>query len=175
MMRETIAAMLAPLARRLRLLVTRGVLKLIDDAPGIQVVQVTGLAGEVLDGVERVQQYGVTSHPHPSADCIILDVGANRAHPIVIAADDRRYRLHLAQGEVALYDDLGQKVHLTRSGIVIDAPQGLTINGDTTIAGALTNNGDATITGTLTNNGVNLTTHTHPGVQPGSGSTGGPQ
>ena len=162
-MRETVAAMLAPLARRLRLLVTRGVVKLVDDAPGIQTVQVTGLAGEVLDGVERVQQYGVTSHPHPDADCIILDVGANRAHPIVIAADDRRYRLHLAQGEVAIYDDLGQQVHLARSGIVIDAPQGLTVNGDVTIAG------------TLTNNGVNLTTHTHPGVQPGSGSTGGPQ
>ncbi len=175
MIRDTVAAMLAPLARRLRLLVTRGVLKLIDDAPGIQVVQVTGLAGEVLDGVERIQQYGLTSHPHPGADAIILNVGANRAHPVVIAVDDRRYRLHLAPGEVAIYDDQGQMVKLARGGIVTEAPKGHVHNGDLTITGQLTVNGSISATGDVTAGGISLQHHVHGGIQPGGGTTGGPQ
>lgn len=160
---RTIERALAPLRRRLRLLVTRGVIRRVDDAAGLQRVQLTALAGETLDGVERIQTYGLTSFPHPQADCVILNVGASRSHPIIIAADDRRYRLHLQAGEVALYDDLGQVVRLGRGGIVIEAPQGLTINGD------------AVINGVLSNNGVNLTTHRHAGVQTGGGVTAGPQ
>lgn len=48
-------------------------------------------------------------------------------------------------------------------------PQGLTIFSDIQI------NGNVNINGTLTNNGVNHTTHTHGGVQTGSGSTGQPK
>lgn len=40
--------------------------------------------------------------------------------------------------------------------------------------GAITMTGDVTINGTLTANGVSLTTHTHSGVQTGSGNTGAP-
>jgi phage gp45-like len=44
------------------------------------------------------------------------------SHPIVLVVGDRRYRLkNLQDGEVAIYDDLGQKVHLTRDGIRVDA------------------------------------------------------
>lgn len=60
---------------------------------------------------------------------------------------------------------------LTSSGIVINLNGGnLTINnGNTTM------NGNLTVTGTITNNGKNIgSTHTHSGVQPGSGNTGAP-
>ncbi len=111
-----------PLRRKVRLLVTRGVVKLINDAKGLQELQASALAGELLDGVERIQQYGFTAHPHPDADCLILNVGADRSHPIVIAVDDRRYRLQLAVGEVAMYDDQGQVVALYRDRIEVEAP-----------------------------------------------------
>jgi len=122
-MMRLIEKMLAPVKRRLRLMVTRGVVKLTDDGQLMQELQVTALADEVLDGVEHIQQYGFTAHPHPEADCLILNVGANRSHPIVIAVDDRRYRLHLAEGEVALYDDQGQKIVLYRDRIEVEAPK----------------------------------------------------
>jgi len=45
-------------------------------------------------------------------------LAGNRNHAIVIAIDDRRYRLSaLERGEVALYDDQDQVVHLRRNGI----------------------------------------------------------
>lgn len=126
-------------------MVTRGVVRLIDDAVKMQELQVTALAGEVLDGVEHIQQYGFTAHPHPDADCLILNVGANRAHPIVIAVEDRRYRTKgLAEGEVALYTDEdgsgGHRIHFKRGNIIelvagassiVMTPAGITINTST--------------------------------------------
>jgi phage baseplate assembly protein V len=117
------AKLLAPTARRLRLMASRAVLSLIDDAPGVQLVQVKLLDGEVRGGVERVQQYGFTSVPLAGAEGVFLSLGADRDHGVIIAVDERRYRLKaLKGGEVAIYDDLGQKVHLTREGIVIQTP-----------------------------------------------------
>ena len=76
---------------------------------------------ETLDGVERFQQYGFTSHPHPDAEAIILFVAGERANAVVIAVDDRRYCItNLTAGEVALYDDQGQSGITKRDGIVMD-------------------------------------------------------
>ena len=110
---------LAKLRRRISLVVSRGVLSLIDDAALLQAVQVKLLAGETLDGVERFQDYGITSHPHPGAEVVALSVCGQRGHTVVIRCDDRRYRFNpLAQGEVALYTDEGDHVLLKRGRVV---------------------------------------------------------
>lgn len=120
MSRELFKAM-APLARRIRLMAARAVLTLINDATKMQGVQIKLLDGEVCNNVDRMQQYGYTSVPWPGAEGVYLALGGSRDHGVVIVMDDRRYRLKgLATGEVAIYDDLGQKVHFTRAGIVID-------------------------------------------------------
>ena len=55
------------------------------------------------------------------AEAIAAAVGGARGHLLALVVGDRRYRLkNLKEGEVALYDDLGHKVYLTRQGIVID-------------------------------------------------------
>ena len=41
----------------------------------------------------------------------------------MIEGDERRYRLYLAEGEVALYDELGQGVVLYRDRIEVAAPK----------------------------------------------------
>lgn len=129
---STIKHLLNPLQRRVALMVSRAVVVLVNDALKMQGVQINLLAGVTRDGVERFQNYGFTSNPHPGAEAIVVSVGGNQDHGIAIVVDDRRYRLvGLAEGEAALYDDLGQKVHLTRNGIVIRSTMPITLDAPT--------------------------------------------
>lgn len=115
----TINAMLAPLARRVRLTARRAVVKLVYDDPKMQELQLAIMAGEIRDQVERWEDYGLTSHPHPGAEALVLALGGNTAHSVVVKVGDRRYRLtSLAAGEVALYDDQGQAIHLKRDKVI---------------------------------------------------------
>lgn len=110
-----IERMLAPLRRRVRLMVSRAVLSLINDGGGLQVVQVTLLVDEVRERVERVQNYGFTSVPHPGAEGVMVCVSGDRDHGLIITLDDPRCRpRNLPNGEVAVYDDQGQRIHLKR-------------------------------------------------------------
>jgi phage baseplate assembly protein V len=103
---KVVTKMLAPYARRIRLLAARAVITLIDDASKLQGAQVKLLAGEVRDQVERFQQYGYTSVPFPGAEGIYLSLNGSRDHGVVICIDDRRYRITgLQAGEVAIYTD----------------------------------------------------------------------
>ena len=102
-------------------MVSRAVVAIVNDAFKLQGVQVTLQADQVADDVEHFQHYGFTSVPLAGAEGIALAVGGNTGHTVVINIDDRRYRLRsLAAGEVALYDDLGHSVVLTRAGIVVN-------------------------------------------------------
>lgn len=113
---------------RIRMMIARGTVAGVDDDAQAQSVQIDLLADETHEGVERFQEYGFTSVPHAGAEVIMVAVGGLRSHGIVIAVEDRRYRMKsLKPGEVALYDDLGQSVVLTRDGITVDSPIGVTV------------------------------------------------
>lgn len=102
----------------------RGVITLVKAAGAVQLVQMDALAGEQLQDNELFQHYGFTSNPLPGTMAIVLPIGGRTAHGIIVATEHGTYRLkNLAPGEVALHDDLGQKVHLTRTGIVIHTTQ----------------------------------------------------
>lgn len=181
-------AALRPLQDKLAMMAAKAVVRLVGDTQGRQTLQVEILKDEVRDGVERAQNYGFTSHPLPGSDAIIVCAGGSRERSIAVVVDDRRYRLQLQPGEVALYDDLGNAVKLLRDMVKIEAVQHLeatapttkivsevTIEGSLTVNGPSTLTGDITSTGTITNNGKAIdSTHTHTGVQPGGGSTGVP-
>jgi phage baseplate assembly protein V len=109
--------------RYLRLMITRGVLQqTLSDQPGQQVT-IECLSGDSVTA-DQVQQYGLTSHAPPGADCTVLQVGSDRSHTILIGTEHRQYRLTgLAQGEVALYDDQGQHIVLKRDGLHVHSPQ----------------------------------------------------
>ena len=163
-----------PLRRRVMLMVGRAVLAVVDDGRRMQAVQVEGLAGEILDGAERMQNYGFTSHPHPGAEALLLAVGGMRQHPIVAAVDDRRHRpTGLAEGEVCLYTSedaadnphrvllkTGRKAHVLAAGeirlecgstVVAITPSGVTVTGPFTA-----NHADSQV------GGVTVKTHDHP-------------
>lgn len=115
MVARAVAKLTAPLARRVRLLARRAVVKLVYDDPKMQELQLALFAGEIRDHVERWEDYGICSHPFPGAEALVLALGGSTDHSAVVKVGDRRYRLTaLAEGEVALYDDQGQVVHLKR-------------------------------------------------------------
>lgn len=96
----------------------------------MQEVQAVGLSGEILDGMERIQNYGFTAVPHSGAEGIVVFAGGDRSHGLVIAVEDKRYRLKsLQNGEVAIYTDEGDNITLKR-GKVIE------INTDTLVVNA---------------------------------------
>lgn len=139
------------LYRRIRMTIARAVIALVDDAKKEQIVQLTLVPGETRDA-ERYQHYGFTSHPHPGGEAIVVAVGGSRDHLVVVADGDRRYRLkNLGQGEVAIYDDLGQAVHLTRQGIAIYGTEQVTVTApETAFTGNVTIGGGLVITGPVT-------------------------
>jgi len=79
----------------------------------------SGRTDETIENREYFQHYGLTSRPLPGAEIIIVQEGN---HLVAIASDDRRYRLSVEAGEAALYDDQGQRVHLTRDGVMVSSP-----------------------------------------------------
>jgi len=154
------------MARSLRVMIGRGVLRLVNEAQGLQQVQVELLKGELLT-LDRFQDYGFSSHPLPGAEAITVAVGGRRGKSVVLAMDDRRYRVQLNAGDVALYTHDGTLVALRTGGIVeIVAATKVTsqtpiwehtgafkVTGDLELVGAFEQTGDMAITGTVSATG----------------------
>jgi len=168
---RALGATLGQIRRRIAMLAARAVVRLVSDGSRRQLMQLEVLAGELRDGIERMQDYGLTSHPHAGADAAVVFLGGNREQGIVLAVDDRRYRVTgLQPGEVVLYDDLGNRVELRRGRMLVKAVDHLQIEAPT-----ITIVGDVEVTGALRNNGIDVgSSHRHSGVDPGSGTSGGP-
>ncbi len=117
-------------------MIGRSVLTLIDDDALMQKLQVKMLSGEVLDNVEHWQTYGLTTHPHPGGEGMIVFPKGDRSHPVCIGVGDRKYRVkELEQGEVCLYDDQGQKITLYRDRIEVEAPKVVVLSDDVHLGG----------------------------------------
>ena len=171
---------------RIRLAIARALVGQVNDGGGLQTLQIGIQADVGRDKVERFQQYGLTSVPHPGAECVTLSVGGNTDHQVVINVDDRRHRMRdLQTGEVALYTSQKMSVYLSNEGIVIRAAgmpirmtdaseieldsfvrvtRGLRVDGDVDLRG-----------GRATHNGTDIGhQHKHDGVQEGDGISGTP-
>ena len=98
--------LIAPLKRRVYLMIGRCMITAIDDSTDIQSMQIKSLDGEVHDGVERFQDYGFTSVPQKGSEGFAAFVAGIRAHGLMVKVDDRRYRpKNLQPGEVCFYTD----------------------------------------------------------------------
>lgn len=127
-MMNAVKAALRPLQRRISNMLARGVVQLVSDAAGIQVVQVSLLADETQDSVERLQNYGFTSVPPTGSECLVVFLGGNRDHPVALAVDNRASRKRTLQpGDTAMYTENTNFIHLKRAAngdIVISSPDG---------------------------------------------------
>ena len=152
-------------------LVTRGIVTGTNDQSKFQTVQATLLADETKDNVERVQQFGLTSHVPPGSEAVILFPGGRRDHAVCIGADNRSLRpTGMKAGEVVLYNAHGITLSLLDTGeLRIVAPLKIRLETQT-----LEVIGNITATGDITAGNITLKTHHHAGVLIGSGTTGLP-
>lgn len=174
-MRE-LSKMLQPVRRKISTMIGRAILRAVDDGSGTQKLQIELLKDELYDGVERFQEYGFTSNPHAGAEAVSLSVGGQRGHGVVIAVNDRRYRVTaLETGEVAIYTDEdtdGHRIHFKRNReihhttgttTIVQKPTSITLTVGSEIVVL-----DAT---GLHHNGKNIgRTHTHPAGTPNTGT-----
>lgn len=122
---------LEPLQRKLRMMAGRAVLSLMQDAVS---VQIKALDGEDRDGAELFQQYGFRSRPLKGAEGVLLSIGGNRDHTVVICMDDRRYQLDLLQdGEAAMYTDEGDYLVMKRGRLTTLNTHTFVINAQTAV------------------------------------------
>lgn len=119
-------------------------------------LQVAGLAGEVLQDVELLLPYGYTAVPAgQTADLLLFQVNGHRDHKVALCADDPACRIAgLQPGEFGLQDNQGQQIVFKRTGIVITTSMGVTINGNLHVTGAV-------VGGYGGSQQVGLTTHIH--------------
>lgn len=169
--------MLGPLQRKVALMVGRAIVRTVTDTTLMQALQLEVLEGEVRGDVERVQNYGFTSVPLAGAEAVAVAVAGSRDHLLVVAVDDRRYRMRsLANGEVAIYTDEGDHVHLKRGGVieVVAATKVRMVAPLVEVVGDMTVSGSVVAAGEVTGLGTHLHTHIHSDVTAGADVTGAP-
>jgi phage baseplate assembly protein V len=131
---QQISRFLEPVKIRIRMIVNRAIVSIVDDSTSIQLLQLKIFKDEIKDNAERVQNYGFTSVPTKDSEAVVLFPNGNKDQGLVIAVDNSQYRLKgLPDGGVALYHKDGHYVKLTESGIEIVAPVGITIGGSATV------------------------------------------
>lgn len=122
---NAVVRLIAPLARRVRLMVGRCVLEAVDDSTKMQAVKVHVLEGVVRDEVEHFQPGGITHVAPKGAEALLLSVGGTSDHGIAILASDRTKRpMGLQPGETKVYAVDGGYLFLQQDGSASLVPVG---------------------------------------------------
>ena len=161
-------------------MLAKAVTRMVVDTLGRQTAQVEVTKGEVIDDMERMQDYGLSSNPPVAGtDALVAFLGGSREQGVIIRMENRGFRLKaLEAGEVALYDDLGNVFKLGREAVDLVAVTKATVSGPevevmaTTSATVQVGASSITVTpgaidlvsAVLTHNGKNIgSTHYHVG------------
>lgn len=152
---------MAPLKRRVQMMVGRCVLNLVDDAVPIQKVQITILDSEIHDQVERLQNFGFSSVPLAGARGVTLAIGGDRAHQVIVAVDDGRHRpTDMEPGECAMYNSHGVTLKFLADGSAVLVCDTLLVQAATKVrleTPLLEVTGDITATGDIADAGGSKT------------------
>ncbi len=109
------------MSRGLSNLLARAVVRGLDTAAKCQMLQIEMSGSEGKSDIEHMEPYGFTAAPLTGAESVAAYFDGDRSHGVVLVVSDRRYRIRgLKSGEVAVDDDQGQSVTLTRAGIVVN-------------------------------------------------------
>lgn len=101
-------------------MIGRAILTAVNDSTELQQASVNLLAGESKDLVEVFHSYGFVSSAPNGSECIMLSMGGNRDHGVIIASEHRDSRLKaLLQGDTALYNESGTYIWIEGTKIKI--------------------------------------------------------
>lgn len=195
-MATDIMGMFERLRNRIMVMIGRGFISAANDTGNLQILQLALGQNETMDNVPRLAEYGYTSLPpiDGKATAVVLFINGDRANGVAIATGHVPSRKKgLKAGESALYDDLGQTVYLTRTGIIIDgagmpitlqnAGSGVHVAGVLNVDGDVVSGGKVSASGDVISSGGNLTdstgkslndarlvfdVHVHPDAQGGN-------
>ena len=154
----------------------RGTIQSTDDSKGLQKHSVNGLHGEKFEGMQRWEQFGLSSMPPAGSDCLIACMNGNRDSAQLIAVISSGVRpQNSPAGSTTLYDNGGTTIQLDGAGnITMTCSGNLTIKAGGSViieAGGEIN----TKSGRLDHNGINVGfDHKHRDVMPGPSPTGDP-
>lgn len=169
------------LLRRSLMMIGRGRVNTVNDSGPVQTVQVQLGATEIADNIPRLAEYGFTSNPPAQTDCLVVFLRGERSSGVIVGTNNQTARKKaIAVGEVAIYDNQGQFIHITRAGIVINgAGKPVTITGAPNIS--LDSSGNLVTAGNISDlNGAKGTVqhirdvydiHTHQDPQGGNVGT----
>lgn len=122
---RVVSKLVAPLARKVRIMVGRCIIDAVDDSKKMQAVKVQVLEGMVRDDVEHFQPGGLSHVAPRGAEGIFLAVGGSSDHGILIMASERTKRpTGLQPGETMLYAVDGGHLHLKSDGSASFVPAG---------------------------------------------------
>ncbi len=178
-----------PIKRRIFNLVSRSVVESVDNTGTTQTMKVTALKDEILDKIERIQEFGLESYPSADGDAeaIIISLNGIRDVTFAIKTHNRKKRpTGLTEGGTCLYGEdtaggVTNKITIspTEDTITIEQKNGKKIvigpTGITMLEGT-----EPFIKGTTFDSWITSTlltifnTHTHAGVTTGGGSTAVP-
>ena len=102
----------------------RTLVKMVFPDKPMQTAQVILDDGTPKDDVECYEPYGITSTcpDDDERESLTLTFDDDVSHCVSIMVGSRKLRMRVAKGEVALYDDIGQTVHLKRDMVLLKSP-----------------------------------------------------
>lgn len=166
--------MLSTIKNAVNNVLVRAKIKATEDTKVIQSNQIEANVDEIINGVERIQEYGFTSHAPVGSEAVVMFRGS-REGGLIIATDSREFRIkELTDGQVAIYDKSGTKIVLKADNTIeIDATTSITVNCPTINLNTDTVNLTGTMIagGDVIASGISLVSHIHGGVVPGGGNT----
>ncbi len=168
--------------RRVHSLVSAAKVGTTTESGNVQTLQAAISPLETIDNLASLGHWGLASRPHPGADAVVLFLSGDRSKGFCLGTADQRYHFQVAEGEVALHDDQGCVIHLTRNGIVIDGggtnpitiqntPKVRMVTPLLQVTGDIVDHCDDGTGQTMLASRQAYDAHVHPGVQTGQGST----
>lgn len=186
-LRNLVANISAPILRRIKQLLQRSVLLRTTYSGNVRLLQVKVPGGSALADLEHLEPFGYTGHAPDGAEAIVLALGGNSSHSIVLLVGDRRYRLKIEKGEMAIYNQWHDVVHIKNDRSIhakaalkvlletplVECTENLKVTGNVEIGGNQTIAGTSTAADHISS-GISGKDHLHSGVTPGGSDTGAP-
>ena len=97
----------------------RGKITLVVSSEPIQRVQLNGLADEVLQELEHLQEFGFASNPPEGSEAVVIPLGGDTTHGVIVATQHGSFRIkNLNPGETAIFSQDGAKIVIKRGKII---------------------------------------------------------